>query len=458
MVKETIENCEIDHDNTVCSPLITLYPMCAPLYTLEVFCIELNYTFLDVYFVEHLQKGFERLQKELMTFVDVDVGIDGDFAVKTNASKTYAKVVEDVKRQFNARTETLFVFLESAKILSLLFSFYLFFTVYRFKHKYLNEVEYQNRYLLKSFKEINNLRVSDGESSVFPLNYEEERHFIVIYSWRLTYWEVMQAIHGIADVVCSCFYVFCILFGDYALYYLMLVITQSSRDTNIQQQTVMHVQVTGQGFVADYMRSVVGAFAPILNDFKIDFGVCAPQPHHPDTERVIVLILLCLVCLLQSIVYPFAARFMHLVMARYYVDETRQRMIWLYHDIIRRRKTWQLIIQERLSGTFGEDAKDPIPIIGWLRSQLGACWIGHWFLSEGGLPNEEFCTHCGKSLAGARERVGYFKCPTYGCAAVYCRRCIKQLKWVCILCKKNVNVRTNYGDLALEEGVDLKVF
>lgn len=458
-VRETIEECEVDHDNTICSPLIALYPLCAPLAALDVFCIELDYNFLDLEFVEYLEKGFLVLLGELKKFVDVDVVIDGDFKVVTNNTKSYEKIRQDVLREFGERTKDLFVYLSATRVISIALSFYLFFSVYRFRRHYLTKLHFQNRYLLRSLNEINELRMSRGAPSVFPLNYAEERHFIVIYSWRVTYWEVVQAIRGILNVIGPCFYVFCITFGDYALYYLLRVISRESQDASIASPAVIQVAVNGEGFAANFMHSLVDTFVPIVNGFNIDFGVCAPQPQRPDEGRLITLFLLCLFVLIQGIVYPFAARFMHLIMERYYVEETRRRMAWLYNDILRRRQTLHMMIYERLSGKYGEGEEDPIPVMAWLRSECGDNWVCHWWLGAAGDPGSEFCVNCAKTLAGSRERVGFFRCPTYGCSAVYCRDCIRQLNWVCILCKKNVYVQADYGlALAEEEEVDISKF
>lgn len=460
MVKETIEKCEVDHDNTVCSPLIALYPLCTPLGALSIFCIELNYDFLDLQFVEDLQRGLKALLAELKTLVDVDVDIDGDFKVVTNMTRTYDSIREEVTKQFKSRTDNISMFLDVTQIISILLSFYLFYSVYKFRHHYLTKLHFQNRYLLRSLLEINELRVARGEPSVFPLNNAEEHRFIVIYSWRVTYWEVIQAIRGILNVMGPCFYVFCIAFGDYSLYYLLLVITEESRNTTLNAPPVLQVQVDGEGFVADFMHSIIGTFEPIVNGFSVDFGVCAPKPHRPNEGRMITLLLICLFCLLQGIVYPFAARIMHLIMERYYVEETRHRMAWLYNDIMRRRKTLQMIIFEKYSGKYGaRGAESSTTIVDWLRSHWGAYWLCQLCLgTEGGGGRREFCINCAKSLAGARAKVGYFKCPTYGCSAVYCHDCIRQLNWVCILCKKNVNVHANYADLRLVEGVDVSAF
>lgn len=456
-VADTIRKCEEENGSEICKPLGALYPMCAGLISLQIFCIEIDYSFLDLHFVEYLEKGFRALLKELETFVDVEVGVDGDFEVITNKTKTYTLIRDQVTQDFEIRTAALYHYFDISKILSIIVSLLLFVSVYRFRHHYLTDVKYQNRYLLRSLDEINDLRVSRGDPSVYPLNFEEERRFIIIFSWRVTYWELLQSLENIGKVILPCFYVFCLCFGDYALYYLLLNITKAGRDTTVDVQ-VLNVEVEGQGFAADYMQSMVDTFEPMINGFEMDFGVCAPQPFRPDEGRLITLFFLCLFSLAQSILYPFAARAMHLVMEKYYVQETRKRMVWLYNDIIRRRKTMQMIVYERLTGNYGPGAVDPIPIMAWLRSEWGDYWICRCCLGGVGDDGEKFCVNCAKSLAGAKEAVGFFKCPTYGCEGIYCRDCIRQLQWVCILCKKNVKVRVNYGQLQLEKGVDLGQF
>lgn len=468
MVTETIANCEEDHDNTICSPLVTLYPMCTPLILLEVFCIDLDFNFLDLHFVEYLEQGFRDLHREISNFVDVDVEIDGHFEVITNKTKTYPHIRDEVAAAFNSRTDRVFGILEATKILSILLSFYLFFSVYQFRHNYLTHLNYQNRYLLRSIHEINDIRMARGEPSVFPLNYAEERRFTVIYSWRVTYWELIQALRGIADVMWPCFYVACLLLAQYTLYYLLLVITQASDRTSVTTPPVVTVDIEGEGFVADFMHSIVGTYEPIINGFDIDFGVCAPHPHRPDDDRLILLLFLCSFCLVQSVVYPFAARAMHLTMERYYKEETRRRMAWLYNEILRRRKTLQMMVYERMSGKYRlKDVEDPVPIMAWLRSQLGDHWLCQWCFSGGAAAEgEQFCVNCGRALGGSRRRLEEeenknkvaAKCPSYRCPAIYCADCIRQLNGVCILCKKNVRVRVNYAGLRLEVGVDENKF
>lgn len=475
MIRKTIEECEVDHDNTICSPLVSLYPLCTPLGALEIFCIELDYEFLDLHFVEYLEEGFKALLDELKLFVDVDIEIDVDFEVTTNKTKSYEKIRQDVAKEFADRTDEVLSFFSASQLVSTTLSLYLFYSVYSFRYNYLTKLHFQNRYLLRSLIEINELRVARGQPSVFPLNFAERRRFIVIYSWRVTYWEVIQALQSLLTDVGPCFYVFCVALGDYALYYLLVVITEESRGANMDVEPVIKVEIKGEGFAADFMHSLVDTFVPIVNGFQIDFGVCAPQPHQPDEERMVTLFLLCIFCLLQGILYPFAARFMHLIMEQYYEEETRQRMAWLYNDIIRRRRTLQMIVREKILGRYeGEEGADPIPVMEWVRSQLRDYSICRYLLlclgdedDEAGV-GSKFCINCAKRLAARRSgrgeeeerKVGYFKCPAYECSGIYCGDCIRQLNWVCILCKKNVYVPAAAAAAGeeVQEGVDVSAF
>lgn len=431
--------------------------MCLPLIALNVFCIELDFDFLDLHFVDYLQKGFGALLAELRTFADVEVDVDGDFEVVTNKSKSYAAIRDDVAAAFGQRTATVLHYLEATRLISILFSFYLFLAVYLFRHNYLTKVHYQNRYLLRTLVEINEVREAQGDSSIFPLNDDEQHRFIAIYSWQVTYWEVVQALRGIAEVMGPFFYVVCLAFGDYALYFVMLATAEASDEEGngggggegSSDPPTVSVIVEGEGFVANYMRSLIGTYEPIINGFNIDFGVCAPRPHAPNDDRLVLLLSLCFFMLVQSIVYPFAARVMHLIMERYYVEETRRRMAWLYNDIVRRRKTIQMLIYEKISGRYAGvgGSGESLPLLDYLQSQLGGYVVCQWLLGGIGSRGEgEFCTNCARPLND--ESV---KCPTYGCAGIYCVACIQELEGICIVCKKNVYEGVDYQeDLVLE--------
>lgn len=445
--RQTIKKCEEEHDTTICSPLVVLYVFCAPLVSLDIFCIKLDFDFIDNQFIEFLEKGFEALLEELNKMIDAEVRVDGDFDVITNKSKSYEELRKEVKHNFSGRTKNIFVFFEISKVISIVFSFYLFYTIYRFKYKYLTEMRFQNRYLLKSLKEINNNRVERGEASLFPLNYTEQQRFIVIHSWRITYWEVIQALHGIAEVILPCFYVLCIVFGDYALYYLLRVINEGSRATSGDTPSVLTVDIGGDGFVADFMETIVATFMPIINGLDIDFGVCAPKPRSPNFNATAWLLFLCFVCLLQAALYPYAARAQHLIMESFYPAETRLRMAWLYNDILRRRKTLSMVIAQRMAGNARFDTGDPIPVIEWLRSQWGGSWLCRWLLQD---TKGQYCINCAQSLVGLKLNEGYFKCLTYGCSGIYCKKCSAQLKWTCIVCKATMERRVNH-DLRLVE-------
>ena len=406
---------------------------------MKVFCIELDYDFMDNSFINYLTEGFKKLQEELSILIDVDIELYGEFEVETNKSVTYKLVVEEVKRKFAERTEWVFTYLHLSKLLSVAIACYVFYSVHRFRVKYLNDVEYQNRYLLKTLNDLDEVRTERGETSVFPLNYSEERRFIVVTSLHITLYETIQVIRGVITLCFPLFYVSCIVFGDFLLYIILKATVTNTKDVVVDSPPVLSVNVGGEGFVTDWMNSITKTFVPLVNGFDVEFDECAPKPHLPDEERAIGLALLFVFCFLQDLIYPFAARTMHLIMEHYYPDETRQRMAWLLNDILRRRRTMFTMIAERLSTQYSEDNSDPVPFFVWIRSELGDFWICRWIMKG---DKEVFCLNCGKSLAKEKPNEGYFKCPTLECSGIYCRQCITQLQWVCILCKKDIKAQT----------------
>jgi hypothetical protein len=70
---------------------------------------------------------------------------------------------------------------------------------------------------------------------------------------------------------------------------------------------------------------------------NVDFTPCLPTPQFPDFKKYRTIILLAASSWILLFIEPYALRLKNVIMEHYYPEITRDRTVWLYHEILRKR-------------------------------------------------------------------------------------------------------------------------
>lgn len=112
------------------------------------------------------------------------------------------------------------------------------------------------------------------------------------------------------------------------------------------------VFVKGDGFLADLLKSIVKAFQPLGLELEIDTIPCLPTPIPPDFDKYLQIAIVLVICLFLTMLEPYGLRFRNIIMCYYYPLRGKQRAIWLYNNMIRKRSSFLKFARRQLRRKF----------------------------------------------------------------------------------------------------------
>ncbi|XP_064624473.1 DC-STAMP domain-containing protein 2-like [Lineus longissimus] len=211
----------------------------------------------------------------------------------------------------------------------------------------------------------------------------------------------------------------------------------------------MHVE--GGGFLAAVYSLLISAFDPLgRQKIQIDTTACLPNPSVPDWYLYKTVGVLYAVCLFLCLTEAYGLRLRHLICGCYYQRRDKERSVWLYNHILRKRGGFLKFLRRRLRHKTGnEEGLEEINCKDRCAANCCSCcrcarlfkWFGY---------DKKFCFSCGQP--GKPEDKKNFKhCAKTDCNAIYCLDCFTDLNNMCTVCMDPID----YGDFSdFSEEVD----
>ncbi|KAF2893369.1 hypothetical protein ILUMI_12803 [Ignelater luminosus] len=229
--------------------------------------------------------------------------------------------------------------------------------------------------------------------------------------------------------------------ADYALYWVLTVIRYHARyQSTVKAPNIVGVNVDGNGFLANLLKSIVKAFQPFGVNMEIDTIPCLPDPIPPDYDRYIQIAILLVLCWILTIFEPYGLRLRHSVMCYYHPTRARQRAVWLYNHIMRSRSSFLKYARRQLRRrVVGSRGVTKITCKEYLRANLQCHWM-RFFL---GSDYQDACLLCGEVFREG-DSAKPIRCAKPACLGIYCEQCFNDLQNLCTVCLEPIE----YGDLS----------
>lgn len=126
------------------------------------------------------------------------------------------------------------------------------------------------------------------------------------------------------------------------------------------------MNVKGEGIIAEMCQQIVEIFKPLMKAQDVDIKVCLPRPHVPNFSQYIKIAILISICWFFLILEPHAYRLRETIMKCHYPKRSKERTVWLYHHILRKRTSFLKYARRQLKkGKF----KD-----GTFKGEQMTCW------------------------------------------------------------------------------------
>ncbi|KAG5678517.1 hypothetical protein PVAND_008184 [Polypedilum vanderplanki] len=402
------------------------------------------------------------IEKQMKIFVDnvkeifyVSVSIDHNFEFQTNSSKNLSQIQAEINKDIQERTSHALKFIDFAKIFLSLYFILIFIKAIQFHRKYLSHLHYKNIYITRQFYDIDKHRDEMGMDKVLPLTHKERKRYIEMTSIKLMRHEWRHIFSSSIFLLFSSMHLSGILIADYSLFWILTMIRfyyygnqASIKSEDIESEVAMFsIEINGEGIIAEFCQDLANILKPLMNVDNLDFTKCLPMPLPPDFEKYKTIVLFTSFSWILLFCEPYALRLKHVIMHYYYPEMSKDRSIWLYNEILRKRTSFLKYIRRQAKNKiFGKDSliKEEKTFIQLVRSKLNRFPILTKIIGQ----NESLsCVLCGRE-----EKDDLIRCETSACTGIFCFECYNDVKKLCPMCNCFLeNESENESSLAMVE-------
>lgn len=339
---------------------------------------------------------------------------------------------DEVKRNITSEIE---VFLDRLlEVIGILSSYFSVITLvivvitswlyhFRFQHS----LVFDNIYINKDIKVYDLTHQSSGNSLLPLQGPAEQKKLIDCLSLALSPYEKKSLLTSLLVYGVVILFTTALILVDWVLYQVTDII-QRNGHTAIQVgvESEHRFSVQGRGLISTVFRFMFKEFNHQSSVFNhIDTIPCLPKPLQLSLRHLIhpavVVIALGLVTLLQ----PYCLRSRHVIAAYFYPERQRERVVYLYKEMLRRRLARTASQQYRIPGRLEEDKKfaEALNREGKLVKVLNYLGLLRRYCVLCGCPGS---TIKGLSLSSSNKSSICNRSPDY--SAFYCASCWSQLE------------------------------
>lgn len=371
----------------------------------------------------------------------VSVHFDHHFYFKTVASKNLTEIHADIADEVAERSKNLFLFFDVINLISSIFFIMIVLRALRYKHKFLTKDRFDNFYINREILAIDEQRKSNNMETIMPLTWKERRYYIRLTSFHLVWKEKLRVARSAFFLIISSIQLGSILIMDYSLFWILATIRRIGKnEKGVVMPPMVTLGVDGSGLLAEMYRGMFEAFDPMTEAYAVDPMPCLPTPFVPDFDRYLQIFGIIILCWILLIFEPYGLRLRQIVMNSYYPVRARERALWLYNNILRKRSNFFKIARRQARRKFLKDKSGVIEenfgCMDYIRAKLGHLRLCRIIFGE---IKDVNCVLCGKTVIGMDESID---CISPKCSGKYCMVCFKEINGKCCLC----NEPMDYGD------------
>jgi E3 ubiquitin-protein ligase DCST1 len=217
---------------------------------------------------------------------------------------------------------------------------FVFFNSYMYHHKYLNDISFDNKCITRYFRHLDAKRHAANKRAMLPLKNHEKLElfypfqlFVSAYQTSTIRLNVFVHASFVVTIVCA-FFIDHFLDGFLRLVNEHGLVTYSMRSHN-----EAYFNISGHGFVANMLREITkGRQFNETRQANMTNLKCLPNVHSTGDELKISIYKQ--LCMLYALVMfeLYIKRANRLICAYYYKKREKERIIWLYNTLLKKRK------------------------------------------------------------------------------------------------------------------------
>ncbi|XP_050305805.1 uncharacterized protein LOC126742959 isoform X2 [Anthonomus grandis grandis] len=423
--------------NWLCSLTYIVKAVCYIVKIFDYVCMIVDFISNSV--VGVIIKKVKNFVRHIKTMFYVRIKFSHSFKFQTVASKSIKDIAKEIVAEIKDRSKGVVAFFNIMTSASMMFFIWLIFQVAYYRIKYMTSEKFDNIYITHYFREIDQRRAKVGKETVLPLTKKEKTIYVPMSGSSLARSEKRSLKKAATTLATASVKLATHMAADYSLYWILTLISKHARyQSKVQAPNLPMAHITGEGFLAKLLRSIVNAFQPVGIQLEIDTVPCLPIPIPPDLDRYAQIGVTIVLCWILTLLEPYGLRLRNYIMGYYHPIRAKQRTIWLYNHILRSRISFLLMARRNFRKKFGmKGGSDEVGCKDWLRSRL-PCAIFKICLGDAPLT----CMLCGEIYRESKKKQ-FKKCHTPNCPGLFCLECFADLNNICPICLKPID----YGDI-----------
>ncbi|XP_052744849.1 DC-STAMP domain-containing protein 2-like [Bicyclus anynana] len=338
----------------------------------------------------------------------VNVNIKHTYTFTNNASDSASQIAAGIVTEIRTRADPLLTWLSWSSCVTSLFLLLIIFRAKYYQHMFETRSRFDNLYVTKELCELDLKRYLEGRVTILPLNKREQAKYINVTSFRLVTTEKRYLTRAVVFMTITTFKLLIHIVADYSLYWVLTTIRYHGRFQTVLPHGPYSagVHISGQGTVADLIRSIFNALTiPLVQTIPSPI-TCLPNPYPPDLQRYTQIAVLIMLLWFFALFEPYGLRLRHVIMGHYRPERAKARAVWLYNHILRTRGSFMKLARRKLHREYKYSNQEHLTFRHWINSLL--------------------------------------PCNTRNCPGVYCARCYCDIGHLCTICMSP----TDYGDLS----------
>lgn len=309
-----------------------------------------------------------------------------------------------------------------------------------YHQSYLTKMDFQNHYITEYFARIDRRRKQSSKVGILPLRCLERPHLVNLDSPACTRQEFRSILSYLISLVFLVFAVTFFMLMDNIFYETLSIVARHSQVQYDQQgYHDVNITVTGTGVIANLIRRSLDGFDS-RERLKLltSNDECLPRPTKLRTWFIVKTYLLLLGVGILTANEAYINRLRRLICAWFYSKREKQRVLYLYNRLLKRRKGLVKILLERVRQTIRRRKySSRLDFLDRLVFYYPTCcrWIA--------LFNRKSCSIC-----STKNPKRFEDCVSSKCFLTYCDECWQDLGETCLACKAGAYLA--HDDCALD--------
>ncbi|XP_013397042.1 DC-STAMP domain-containing protein 2 [Lingula anatina] len=383
------------------------------------------------------------IPEEIKKQFEFSAELSASFGLSTNSSKDPQEVERAIKSELKRATDYAAQF---STLLTKLMSFavlLLFFQSYWYLKQYLQNDKFDNLYITKGFKALDEKRKQkQSREIILPLKKKEAKYLIDTTAICLSPAEKWKFAQGLVLLLVHCLLAGIIQFFDFALFWLLSKIQKHGRvDFDIGFPYNLTSKISGEGAVANGLKEEWPTTDTSRNTSFINISTaeCLPNPSPPNYNVLYGILAIYTFALFITLLQAYGLRLRHKIVAFFYPERERARVVILYNKLLKKRQSLRAVFRQKLKGENEPDlSKKNIKVMQVLAEKVPC-------LKR--LAHKKYCLSC-DTLCDDTCTI----CDTPHCTGVYCPECYGDLDYCCPLCDDTVIIENQISEDELNLG------